>query len=315
MVDGSLGITINPLSRALGAEVSGFGSSALDLTDLDDETFEGIHEAFLEHQLLVFHNQRLSHEDFLAVARRFGVPIRHPFATGHEAHPEITTIVKEPDEVENFGGMWHSDLTYLARPPKAALMMAVETPRVGGDTLFACQHRACESLSDGLRSFLSRLHAVSSSAKNADRLLGTYYGRAYHGDADDGGSDDGDSDEGDAHDGDADHGSLGEPGSKPHIAIHPAIRRHPETGRAALFVNRAHTVTFDELTAAESAPILGYLFSHQTRPEFTARVRWAPGTVAIWDNRSLLHFAINDYGGRRREMWRATLEGDTPEPA
>lgn len=295
MVDGSLGITINPLSSAVGAEVSGFGMSALDLTDLDDETFEGIHEAFLEHQLLVFRNQRLSHDDFLAVARRFGVPIRHPFAIGDEAYPEITTIVKEPHEAENFGGMWHSDLSYLARPPKAAVMMAVETPRVGGDTLFACQHRPCESLSDGLRSFLSRLHAVSSSAKSAARLLGADHGGAYHGCAH--------------------HGSPGESRAEPHIAIHPVIRRHPDTARAALFVNRAHTVTFDELTAAESAPILSYLFSHQARPEFTARVRWAPGTVAIWDNRSLLHFAINDYGGRRREMWRVTLEGDTPEPA
>lgn len=300
MVDAALGITITPLSGAVGAEVSGFGMSGLDLTDLDDQTFEGIHEAFLEHRLLVFRDQRLSRDEFLAVARRFGVPIRHPFATGHETHPEITTIVKEPHESENFGGMWHADMTYLARPPKAALMMAVETPRFGGDTLFACQHRACESLSDGLRSFLSRLHAVSNSAKSAGRLLGADQEGAYHGGAYRGG---------------APHARRGETATEPLIAIHPAIRRHPDTARAALFVNRAHTVTFDELTPAESAPILGYLFSHQTRPEFTARVRWAPGTVAVWDNRSLLHFAINDYGGRRREMWRVTLEGDTPEPA
>ena len=285
MKDGALGITVSPLSGALGAEVSGFGMSALDLTELDDETCHAIREAFLEHQLLVFRDQRLSHEDLLAFARRFGVPIRHPFATGHAEHPEITTIVKEPHEAENFGGMWHSDLTYLARPPKAALLMAVETPRVGGDTLFACQHRACESLSDGMQTILRRLHAISSSAKSADRLLGGHQA-----------------------------GDIGAQEAKPLTAIHPAIRRHPETGRPALFVNSAHTVAFEELTAEESAPLLGYLFAHQVRPEFTARVRWAPGTLAIWDNRSLLHFAINDYGGRRCEMWRVTLEGDTPEP-
>ena len=285
MKDGALGITVSPLSGALGAEVSGFGMAALDLADLDAETCHAIHEAFLEHRLLVFRDQRLSRDALLAVAHRFGVPIRHPFAAGHAEQPEITTIVKEPDETENFGGIWHSDLTYLARPPKAALLMAVETPRVGGDTLFACQHRACESLSDGMRSMLSRLNAVSSSAKSTDRLLGTHQREA------------------------------GAARAEPLTAVHPAIRRHPETGRPALFVNRAHTVAFDELTAEESAPILDYLFAHQVRPEFTARLRWAPGTVAIWDNRSLLHLAINDYGGRRREMWRVTLEGDTPEPA
>ena len=286
MQDDALGITVSPLSGVLGAEVASFGMSPLDLTDLDDETYHAIHEAFLEHRLLVFRDQRLSRDGLLALARRFGVPIHHPFSAEQSQESEITTIVKEPHESESFGGMWNSDLSYLARPPKAALLMAVETPRVGGDMLFACQHRAYESLSDAMQSFLGRLHAVSSSAKSANRLLGGY--------------------------------SVADIGAAPAeilTAVHPAVRRHPETGRPALYLNPAHTVGFDELTPAESAPILDYLFAHQVRPEFTARVHWAPGTVAVWDNRSLLHFSINDFGGRRTEMWRVTLEGDTPEPA
>ena len=286
MKDGALGITVSPLSGVLGAEVAGFGMSPLDLTDLDDETFRAIHEAFLEHRLLVFRDQRLSRAGLLALARRFGVPMHDPFVTEKTDDSEITTIVKEPQESESFGGMWHADLTYTARPPKAALLTAVETPRVGGDMVFACQHRAFESLSDAMQSFLRRLHAVSSSAKSANRLLGGY--RIL---------------------------DVGGPPVEVLTAIHPAVRRHPETSRAALYVNPAHTVGFDELTPEESVPLLDYLFAHQVRPEFTARVHWAPGTVAVWDNRALLHFSINDFGGRRSEMWRVTLEGETPEPA
>ena len=96
-------------------------------------------------------------------------------------------------------------------------------------------------------------------------------------------------------------------------ATHPAVCRHPETGRKALYVNCSHTTSFAGWTPEESAPLLEYLFAHQTRPEFTARISWQQGTVVIWDNRSSQHRAINDYDGHRREMWRVTLEGETPE--
>ena len=91
------------------------------------------------------------------------------------------------------------------------------------------------------------------------------------------------------------------------------MRRHPQTGRLALYINRSHTIAFDGMTQSESTPLLDYLFTHQIQPEFTARIRWRPGTVVIWDNRSSQHCAINDYDGHRREMWRITLEGETPD--
>ncbi len=275
-------LTISPLSGALGAEIA-----HADLAQLDDAGFAAIHAAFLDHQMLVFRDQRLTPAEYAALARRFGQPDIYPFAKGLEGHPEITMIVKEAHQSSNFGGMWHSDTTYKLKPPKATMLIAVETPPVGGDTLFACQYKAYETLSDGLRRLLDGLHGVSSSAKNASALRTTHLATGSM--------------------------SATKKATQTLTATHPAVRRHPETGRLALYLNRSHTTNFADMTPEESAPLLDYLFDHQIQPEFTARIRWHPGTVVIWDNRSSQHCAINDYDGHRREMWRITLEGETPE--
>ena len=282
MLDAATGLTVTPISGALGAEVSG-----VSLAHLDAAVFAAIHDAFLAHQVLVFRDQPLAPAEFTALAHRFGQPAAYPFAKGLDGHPEITVIAKEADQTSNFGGMWHSDTTYKPKPPKATMLMAVETPPAGGDTIFACQYRAYDSLSDGMKNILRGLHGVSSSTKNASALRATHLAT----------------------------GSMKASGTAAEVftATHPAVRRHPETGRPALYVNRSHTTRFAELTEAESAPILDYLFAHQVQPEFTARVRWTPGTVVIWDNRSSQHCAINDYDGHRREMWRITLEGEAVE--
>ncbi len=277
-------LTISPLSGALGAEIA-----HADLAHLDDAGFAAIHAAFLDHQMLVFRDQRLTPAEYVALARRFGQPDIYPFAKGLEGHPEITMIVKEAHQSSNFGGMWHSDTTYKLKPPKATMLMAVETPPTGGDTLFACQYKAYDTLSDGLRRLLDGLHGVSSSAKNASALRTTHLATGSM--------------------------SATKKATQTLTATHPAVRRHPETGRLALYLNRSHTTNFADMTPEESAPLLDYLFDHQIQPEFTARIRWHPGTVVIWDNRSSQHCAINDYDGHRREMWRITLEGETPEGA
>jgi taurine dioxygenase len=287
-IDGSTSrLTVHPISGALGAEIAGPNGTHLDLARLDDATFAAIHAAFLDHQILVFRDQDLSPDEYSTLARRFGQPAEYPFAKGLDDHPEITMIVKEAHQTSNFGGMWHSDTTYKPQPPKATMLMARETPATGGDTLFACQYRAYATLSDGLKRVLCGLQAVSSSAKNASALRATHLS--------------------------TDTMSATEKAAKTLTAIHPAVCRHPQTGRPALYLNRSHTVSFADMTPAESAPLLEYLFQHQIQPEFTARVRWQPGTVVIWDNRCSQHCAINDYDGHRREMWRITLEGETPE--
>jgi taurine dioxygenase len=190
--------------------------------------------------------------------------------------------VKLEDERVNFGGIWHSDTTYLERPPMASMLYAIEIPPYGGDTLFASQYLAYETLSDAYRKMLEGLTGISSSLKadasrtREDRLRAAG----------------------------VEHKAL--------IAEHPVVRTHPETGRKALYVNVGHTTHFKGLTEDESRPLLVFLFQHQVRPEFTCRFRWEPGSLAFWDNRCTQHNPVNDYQGFRRIMHRVTLAGDRP---
>ncbi len=273
-------LEITPLSDTVGAEVRG-----VDLTaPLPLQTLAQLREIWLGAGVLVLPDQHLSSDAFLAFARSLGEVSEYPFLRGLAGFPEITEVVKLPHERVNFGGVWHSDTTYLARPPTATLLLARETPPTGGDTLFASQAAAYEALSDSMKQRLLGLRAVNSSAKaevsltREDRLRDAARSEA----------------------------------AQAFEALHPVVRTHPETGRRALFVNPAHTVRFDGMTEAESTPLLSQLFEHQIRPQFTCRVRWRPGTLAIWDNRQVLHFPINDYHGHRRVMHRITLAGDVP---
>jgi alpha-ketoglutarate-dependent taurine dioxygenase len=275
-----LGIEVRGLAGAIGAEVLG-----LDLSrPLDDEAVAELRRIWLGVGVLVFRDQRLTSEGFARVASLFGQVSEYPFLEGLQDHPEITEVIKLEHERVNFGGVWHSDTTYLPTPPTATLLLARETPPVGGDTLFASQVAAYEALSPGLRRLLDGLGAVNSSAKaevsrtREDRLR--------------------------------DHARSGT--AQAYEAVHPVVRTHPETGCKALFVNPAHTSRFEDMDEAESAPLLAYLFQHQVRPEFTCRVQWRPGSLAIWDNRQVLHNPVNDYHGYRRVMHRITLAGDRP---
>ena len=171
----------------------------------------------------------------------------------------------------------------------ASLLYCLETPTTGGDTLFANQYLAYESLSPALQKMLSTLRGVSCSSKPAasttreDRVK------------------------------DLSTAAEKKGANQVYEAIHPVVRTHPETGRKSLFVNVAHTARFDGWTEEESAPLLDYLFRHQTKEEFTCRFRWNVGGLAVWDNRCTLHYPINDYQGQRRSLWRITLEGDIPK--
>ncbi len=273
-------LTVTQLSGAIGAEIGGVDLAA----DLPDETVAAIRRIWLDHNVVFFRDQTLPPEKFLALARRFGTPIEYPFVKGIDGFSEIIPVLKLPHERVNFGGIWHTDTSYLAQPPAATMLVAREVPAFGGDTLFANQYLAYEALSDGMKRLLDPLRCVSSSAKadvsrtREDRIR----------------------------DSKRDHARAA------YDAIHPVVRTHPETGRRALYVNIAHASHFDGMTPAESAPLLGFRFDHQVRPEFTCRFRWTAGALALWDNRCTLHNPINDYHGQLRSMHRITLAGDTP---
>ena len=274
-------ISVAPVAGALGAQISG-----VDLRlELDAAVVAEIRHAWLQHLVLFFRDQPLDSDQYLAFARRIAEPVEYPMLRGLDGYPLIVPVVKLAHERVNFGGLWHSDTAYLETPPIAATLLAREVPPVGGDTLFANMYLAYESLSDGLRRVLDGLRAVNSSAKadvtktREDRL--------------------------------AEGGAKLTPGAVLN-AVHPVVRTHPETGRKLLYVNGGHTVRFEDMTEDESAPLLNYLFAHLCRPEFTCRLRWQPGTLALWDNRCTQHNPINDYHGQRRVMHRISLGAERP---
>lgn len=273
-------LTVTRASGSCGAEVSG-----LDLSGAPDErAIAELRAIWLDHGVLFLRDATLSPRDFLAFAGRLGTPVEYPFVRGLDGFPQITPVIKEPEERINFGGVWHSDTAYLERPPMATMLIAREVPPAGGDTMFADCRAAYEALSPGLRAALDGLRAVNSS-KKADASKTR-------------------------EDRQKERGAV--TNAEVLEATHPVVRTHPETGRRSLFVNLGHTSHFEGWTAEESKPLLDFLFAHITRPEFTCRFRWAPGSIALWDNRSVQHYPVNDYHGHRREMHRITLQGDVP---
>ena len=271
-------IKVRPIAGALGAEIEGVDISR----PLGGDVVSEIRQAFLDHLVIFFRNQELKPQEQLAFAQQFGQPMEYPQVKGLPECPLVIAVIKLEHERVNFGGVWHSDTTYLARPPMASLLYAVEVPPYGGDTIFANQYMAYETLSEGLKKTLTGLVGVNTSAKpdvaktREDRLR--------------------------------DQGAE----LKVLNAAHPVVRTHPETERKALYVNSGHTLHFEGWTEQESQSLLNYLFEHQVRPEFTCRFCWGQGSLALWDNRCAQHNPVNDYHGVRRMMHRITLAGDEP---
>ena len=269
---------ITPLSTALGAQIDG-----VDLASpLSDQQVVEIESAQDEFEVLFFRDQALTPAAQQALAEQFGELLEYPYVEGYPEAPYVVEIAKLEGDKINFGGLWHTDSTYLATPPALTILYAREIPPLGGDTLFASMTRAYEALSSGMQEMLGTLTAVFSAEHS-----GGYAVREFR-----------------------QNKSLDRP---PEQAVHPVIRRHPRSGKLALFVNAAHTARFTDMTEEESAPILEYLYQHQQRIEFSYRYQWQVGSLAMWDNRTTHHNPLNDYHGYKRVMSRVMTVGEVPQ--
>lgn len=278
-------IEVVPITGTLGAEVHGVDLSR----PLDTDTLATVNQAWADHSVLAFRDQQLDVDTLEAFALQFGPFGDTPFIKPVDDHPNVLRVAREADEQGAlFGGSWHSDWSFQAEPPSATILYAAEVPDAGGDTVFTNQYVAWETLSPGMQRMLEPLNAVHSARRS--------YGP---------------------------QGTFGrpDPAAAMHIQggeealatqLHPIARRHPVTGRTALFVNEVYTIGIEDMTGAESRALLSFLFEHSTQVSYLCRVRWQPGTLTMWDNRCVQHHAINDYAGHRREMYRVTVAGEAP---
>ena len=279
------GFEVNLLCGAGGAEISGVDASK----PIGTEVVAELRRALAAHCVVFLRDQELTPDQQKTFARHFGPLAQTPFIKPLEGHPEMMRIVREAEESkkQNFGGRWHSDMTFSPEPVLGTCLYARESPAVGGDTIWSNQMLAFEALSSALQRTLEGLK-VMHSAKRSYGPQGTY--------ADD------------------DLKSMRIKASEDALKeqAHPCIRTHPESGRKILFINWVYAIRFEGMTEEESAPLLDFLNRHSQRPEFQIRFRWRKGSLALWDNRSTQHIAVNDYPGYRRVMDRVTIAGDKP---
>lgn len=279
--------SIRPLAGTTGAEIVGIDLSR----ELDSADFSRVHQAHLDHHLLVFRDQRITPQQHIDFSRRFGRLMIHVLHQFHLAgHPEIlivSNIVEDgkPIGLGDAGKYWHSDISYKELPSLGSLLHAQELPSEGGDTLFANMHLAYDTLPAALRNAIEGKRGVHSYL--------------------------------------AQYGKLQKEGSwRPNLSaqqiaqvqevVHPVVRTHPENGRRALFVSEGFTTRIEGLPEDESRALLSELFAHSIRPEHVYRHRWQPQDLVFWDNRSLIHLAGGTPDHLRRKLYRTTIEGDTP---
>ena len=279
-------IELEPVSGNIGAIIKN-----VTISQLDDETFNEIYQAWLANCVIFFCDQNITPEEQIRFAQRFGDIHFHPYMKGLDKHPEILEIVKEPGDGYTFGSVWHTDQMFNPQPAMATMLYAHEAPSKGGDTMFSNQYLAYETLSEQMKAMLNEVKTFnvgdgfrrgSGKAKRMDRYAKNPTMQA----------------------------KIRDPGNVPTEAVHPLIRTHPETGKKSLYIG-SHTQTLHGFVDAEADSILDFLRAHSTRPEFICRFRWEPGSIALWDNRCVQHQALADHNERRRTH-RITIAGDIP---
>ena len=275
-----MSLSFRRVGANLAAEVTG-----IDLArPLDDEAREAIHDGLAEHQLLIFRDQVITSDDLMAFGECFGELSVHPFAPHVEGTPALIRFENNA-ETPPFGtDVWHSDETFRAAPPMATALCAKTVPEVGGDTVFVSMSAAYEGLSARTRDFIDGLQAIHD-IKPFKQIFD---------------------------DTPEDRKSLQRFEEIYPPTAHPVVRVHPATGRRVLYVNPQFTIRIGDMDERESASLLDTLFHQALVPEYQYRLHWRPHTLAMWDNRSVQHYAVHDYWPEIRIMDRVTIKGSRP---
>ncbi len=280
---------IQPLTPKLGAEISG-----LDVTRPDDSGFDSLYRTWLERKVIFLCDQSIDLDQLLVFSRRFGELMQLLYVKPYADYPQIIRVLKQADEINMgvFGGDWHSDFSFLAVPPKASILYVQQLPPVGGDTLWIDMSQALTALPNEMLEALQGRIAIHA---------GTPYGITHAPQQEI-----------------QFRGSIEIERNNPEAdreTPHPAICRHPETGEMMLFVNPTYTTRIEDYSPDQSAQLLSSIYRHCSRPEFSCRFKWTPGCVTLWDNRSTMHYAVNDYDGYTRCLYRTPIRGQPPLPA
>jgi len=288
-------IEARPLAAAMGAEIAG-----VDIARATDDQFAEIRAALFRHKMIYFRDQAITHADQKAFAARFGPFAEDAYTQGVPGYPEVQPLIRPADQRAGviFGAGWHTDSPFLAEPPAISMLYGVDIPPYGGDTIWANAALAYATLSDKMKAMLAPLKVhmsmrkVLAAAQAYQTPDDTPIGRVA-----------------------ATRNMASLPEDvvrKVQGAMHPLVRTHPVTGEKSLYCDETYASGIEGLTPAEAEPLLTFLVAHITQPAFTCRLRWAPGTFALWDNRLCVHQAFNDYDGFRRELYRSTIAGEAP---
>lgn len=267
-------IRVEPLTGSIGAEIAN-----VDLRDLDDDLVAELRQAWLDHKVLFFRDQELTHEQHIAYGRALGELEVHPFSDQVDEHPEILVLDSTPEQFMA-AETWHSDVTFRECPPLGSILLGRIIPPYGGDTCFADMELAYEMLPDETKEEIDGLYGIHSYVKGFGRNM---------------------TDE-----------QRAETYEKFPDQKHPLVRTHPETGKKCLFMARNFMLTIDGMSADESRDLRYRLYEQSKIPELQVRFRWRPNSIAQWDNRCTQHYAVPDHGGQRRRVERVTLIGDRP---
>lgn len=279
-------MNVERLTGVLGARISG-----IDVRSLTEGHFLELRQLACEFGVVFLPNQSLSVSEQVEFSHRFGPAAESPFIEPSPDHPEVIKVLKEASDGKafNFGGAWHSDFSFLAAPPSFTILHALDIPPYGGDTLWSCMATAFDVLSAQQKEKFSSVTAVHTARDAYSAKMQPL------------------------------HSGLSSMNivcddSANEVEVHPLVSTHPETGKKVLFYNRAYVRDLLGVDENEKAQLMEWLHLHTTDAKFTVRHKWSTGDVAIWDNRSTQHYALNDYSGFRRELHRTTVAGSRPLP-